>query len=202
MAHARHQVSWNTAAGVLLAREPARSEIAQQAPALAAHYNEPYNSLMMAHTAPLSPLEVEQVYEQLTAAGGRAFLLYLDGELMGDADFRHIEGGRAEFAILVGARAAQGKGLGTRYAAMLHAWAFEVLRLSTVYVTIIPRNAPSRRLFEKLGYRADSSAQAKGYAEAPDDLCMSVEHGAFTQAAERQGFSLGELALQLTAPGS
>jgi RimJ/RimL family protein N-acetyltransferase len=80
---------------------------------------------------------------------------------------------------MIASRAAQGKGLGTRFALLVHAFAFRTLGLERLYVSILPHNAASRRLFEKLGYRADTSAQARTYADEADDVTMSVRRADF-----------------------
>ena len=83
---------------------------------------------MMGHDEePHTAGDVVAYYEQLRIEGGRPFLLYMDGVLMGDADFRNIAGVRGEFAIMIGGRASQGRGLGTRFALMLHAFGYDVL---------------------------------------------------------------------------
>ena len=112
---------------------------------------------------------------RLRATGGRPFLLERERRLAGDADFRNLTAGAGEFAILIADPGAQGQGLGTRFARMLHAFALDVLRLERVYVAIIPENGASRRLFEKLGYRPDDSPVARRHADEPTDLTMSLE---------------------------
>jgi hypothetical protein len=57
--------------------------------------------------------------------------------LNGDADFRNVDGSEAEFAILIGQHAQQSRGLGTRYAAMMHVAALRVLGFERVYATVI-----------------------------------------------------------------
>ena len=61
---------------------------------------------------------------------------------------------------MIGQRAAQGQGLGTRFASLIHAFAFDQLQLQHLFVSIVAENVPSRRLFERLGYCADSSDDA------------------------------------------
>jgi RimJ/RimL family protein N-acetyltransferase len=80
---------------------------------------------------------------------------------------------------MIGARAAQGRGLGTRFATMLHAFAFEVLDLARVYMSVIPANAASQRLFAKLGYQPDDSPEARAFADDETDLTMSVARRPF-----------------------
>lgn len=160
--------------GTLQAREPTVAELAAAAGRLAEFYNESHNSAMMANTQALSAAEVEVYYQDLWEAGGRPYLLEQDGVLLGDADLRNIQNHTAEFAILIGQRAAQGKGLGRRFALMLHALAFGALGLERLYVAIIPANLASQNLFIKLGYDIDDSPRARAYAEADDDVTMSL----------------------------
>jgi len=170
-------VEWRQGDEVLLAIEPTANEIRRAAPALAAFYNDEHNRRMMAHDETLDVDDVVDYYGELRGEGGHPFLLRLgaaDGELMGDADLRNIDGPTGEFAIMVGARAAQGRGFGTRFAIMLHAFAFQVLDLGRVYMSVIPANAASQRLFVKLGYEADDSPEAREFADEETDLTMSL----------------------------
>jgi RimJ/RimL family protein N-acetyltransferase len=158
----------------LRACEPTRAQVAAAAPRLASFYNEPHNRAMLSHAAELTVADVVAHYRRLAGDGARAFLLELDGQLVGDADIRNIDRGRGEVAILVGERAAQGRGLGTRFGVMLHAFAFRALGLKRLYASIIPANAASLRLFEKLGYDRDDSPPARRTADAPDDVTLSL----------------------------
>jgi RimJ/RimL family protein N-acetyltransferase len=178
----RVRIEWSSQGEVLAAVEPTPAEVAAGAGELAAAYNDAHNRVMMAHTAEMSAAEVVAHYASMAQAGARPFLLLRDGALAGDADLRHIAGGRAEFAILVAARAAQGRGLGTRFALMLHAFAFRALGLQRVYVTIVPGNAASRRLFEKLGYQPDDTPGARAYADDETDVSLSIARADFERA--------------------
>jgi RimJ/RimL family protein N-acetyltransferase len=167
-----------------------RAQVAAVAPTLAGFYNEPHNRAMLAHAADLHARDVVAHYRRLAGDGARAFLLELDGRLVGDADLRHIDRGRAEIAILVGDRSVQGRGLGTRFGVMVHAFAFRALGLRRVYASIIPSNAASLRLFGKLGYERDDSPEARRTMDAPDDVTLSLArerfeglHGALAVAA-------------------
>jgi RimJ/RimL family protein N-acetyltransferase len=158
----------------LRAREPTPAEVATAAPRLASFYNEPHNQAMLSHEDALTVADVASHYRGLAREHARAFLLELDGLLVGDADLRHVEADRAEVAILIGERSIQGKGLGTRFGVMLHAFAFRTLGLRRLYATIIPANAASLRLFEKLGYARDDAPDARRYVDAPDDVALSL----------------------------
>ncbi|HXJ19512.1 MAG TPA: GNAT family N-acetyltransferase [Polyangia bacterium] len=167
----------------LLAIEPTAAELRQAAPALAAFYNDDHNRRMMGHRAePLTADDVVAVYEDLRAQEGRPFLLYRDGALMGDADFRNPDGDTGEFAIMIGGRAEQGRGLGTRFGRMLHVFGFRRLGLARIYISVIPANTASRRLFQKLGYQVDQSAEAREFADEETDIVMSLAHDTFDRA--------------------
>ena len=172
----KFEIEWQREQGRLVAFEPTLSEIAAAAPLLAAAYNEPHNHAMLANTVAFTPADVVEHYAAMGRAGVRSFLLERDGALVGDADLRNFDGeGRAEVAILVASRELQGQGLGTCFALLLHALAFGPLRCARVYASILPANVASRRLFEKLGYRLDTSDEASAYAEGEDDRVLSVD---------------------------
>jgi RimJ/RimL family protein N-acetyltransferase len=171
----RYAIEW----GELAAVEATPDEIARHATALSAGYNDPRNAELMSHTAAISAAEVVESYSESIAAGMRAFLLFQRGELAGDADLRGLRGNTAEFAFMIAMPSAQGKGLGTRFATMVHAFGFRTLELSTIYASIVPHNTASRRVFEKLGYRVDDSAGAREYAEEPGDVTLAVARETF-----------------------
>ena len=172
-------VEWAQGAEVLTAVEPTCDELRGAAPVLAASYNDSHNRVMMGHDdEPHTAGDVVAYYEQLRIEGGRPFLLYMNGVLMGDADFRNIGDISGEFAIMIGGRASQGRGLGTRFALMLHAFGYDVLGLERIYISVIPANAASRRLFEKLGYQPDDSPQARALIDEETDLTMSLARSA------------------------
>jgi RimJ/RimL family protein N-acetyltransferase len=165
----------------LRALEPTRAEVVAAASRLAGYYNEPYNRAMLSHAEDMSAHDVVAHYRGLAAEGGRPFLLEHEGALVGDGDLRRVERGRAEAAILVGERSVQGKGLGTRFGVMLHAFAFRALGLARVYASIIPANAASLRLFEKLGYERDDSRVARRYADERSDVTLSLAPARFDE---------------------
>ena len=177
-------VEWNQGGETLLAIEPDESELHRAAPDLAGFYSDDHNRRMMAHeNEEFTAAEVVTYFEELRADGGRPFLLFLNGTLMGDADFRNIdlEDATGEFAIMIGGRATQGRGLGTRYGRMLHAFGFETLGLERIYITVIPANSASRRLFEKLGYQIDNSPGARDFIDEESDVTMSLARTGFAR---------------------
>jgi RimJ/RimL family protein N-acetyltransferase len=165
----------------LRAVEPTRPEIAKAAPRLASFYNDPHNRQMLAHEEDLSAPDVVAHYGALQDEGAHAFFLELDGRLVGDADLRNLNRHRAEVAILVGDRSMQGRGLGTRFGIMVHAFAFEALKLRRTYASIIPTNVGSLRLFEKLGYRRDETRIARRFTDDPTDVSLSLESTRFRE---------------------
>jgi RimJ/RimL family protein N-acetyltransferase len=187
----RWSVCWNATDGQLAAREPTAPEVQAVAARLANWYNDTHNRSMMANTCDLDEAEVREHFAQVCQEGGRKFLLYAEGRLMGDADLRRIDSTTrtAEFAILIGERNVQGRGFGTRFALMLHALAFTTLALERIYVSIIPANRGSLRLFEKLGYQRDDGPAARAYIDEDDDITMSFARDDFLRrhgAAFRQ----------------
>ena len=167
-------LEWTFTHGKLQAIRPTISQITRHAPALAAFFNDTHNRDMMGNTVDMSPAEVEEHYTTLLAEGGVPFFLFLDGELMGDADFRHLQDRQAEFTIAIGPRSAQGKGLGRAFAILVHAFAFEHLPLDRVVVAILPHNLPSLRLFQGLGYVTDNSSTARAFAESKSEVTLSI----------------------------
>lgn len=172
------RVDWTTPAGELCALEPQLDEVAEHVKTLAAAYNDPHNAPLLGHEAKLSETEVLDHYESLLDQGAHPFLLYCDGVLAGDGDVRGIGDRAAEFAFLIAAPGAQGKGLGTRFATMIHVFAFAHLPIDVMYASIIPANAASRRVFQKLGYDVDVSLRAQEFADA-GDVTMSIDRATF-----------------------
>ena len=182
------EIRWND----LRAIEPTRAELVQASAALAAGYNDPVNAPLMGHTSLITPPEVVESYEEAIENGMRAFLFFVGDEFAGDGDLRNPRGtpgessalrlGRcmtAEFAFMIAMPAVQGKGLGTRFATMLHAFGFRTLSLARIYASVVPQNTASRRVFEKLGYLVDDSAEGRAYAEEPGDITLSLAREVF-----------------------
>jgi RimJ/RimL family protein N-acetyltransferase len=182
------EVRWNE----LRAIEPSRHDLMRYSTALADAYNDPANAPLMGHTSLITPGEVVDMYEEAIENGMRAFLFFVGDELAGDGDLRNPRGapgeasalrfGRdmtAEFAFMIAAPSAQGKGLGTRFATMVHAFGFRELGLRTIYASVVPQNTASRRVFEKLGYVVDDSPEGREYAEDPTDITLSLSRDQF-----------------------
>ncbi len=178
-----YRIDWTSDAGQLSAFEPTLDEVLNHSDALALGYNEPRNAELMGHTEAIDPSEVVELFEEAAEDGVRSFLLFHAGEFAGDGDLRGIMDGNAEFAFMIGAPSAQGKGLGTRYATMIHAFGFETLGLHHIYASIAPANVASRRVFEKLGYSLDDGPTARGYADEPGDLVMAIDRPTFERVA-------------------
>ena len=163
----------------LRAFEPTPDEVRAAAGELSSYYNDEHNRAMLTHEEDMSAEEVIEYYTESCERGDRLFLLEHDGILVGDADFRHFDACSAEYAIMIGARNLQGRGLGRKFTTMLHAWAFRGLGLERVYVTILPANRPSLRLFEQLGYGPDGGPRARSLIDEESDVTLSVERAAF-----------------------
>ena len=70
---------------------------------------------------------------------------------------------------------------------MVHAFAFRVLGLAArLRRPIIPANAASQRLFEKLGYEPDDSPEARDFADEDSDLTMSIARARFESLWSRE----------------
>jgi RimJ/RimL family protein N-acetyltransferase len=189
-----YRIDWASDAGQLAAFEPTPDEVATHADALATGYNEPRNAELMGHGELIGADEVVELYAEAAEDGVRSFLLFQAGEFAGDGDLRGIRDGAAEFAFMIGAPSAQGKGLGTRFATMIHAFGFHTLHLHHIYASIVPHNTASRRVFDKLGYMIDDSAIARGYADEPGDVVMSIDRATFERVA---GGALAQIRIAL-----
>ena len=190
MPNERYRIDWRTPLGLLSAVEPTEAEIATHAAELARAYNDPANAPLLGHTEEYSRDDVIESYAELDKEGGRSFLAYRDGVLVGDADLRSLRGAGGEFAFMIGAPPKQGKGLGTRFATMIAEFGFRTLGLERIYASIVPANVASRRVFEKLGFGVDVSAAAREFAEEPADIVMAIDRATFTRLAECDGIEI------------
>jgi RimJ/RimL family protein N-acetyltransferase len=184
----RFRIDWMNLSAV----EPSLDDVRVHAEELARGYNEPRNAILMGHDEPLTADEVVEHYAEMIDDGARAFLLFRDGTLEGDGDLRPLRReadavgrarrrvhGAAEFAFMIGTPAAQGKGLGTRYATMIHALGFGEIGLQHVYASVVPQNTASLRVFEKIGYWRDDSSLAREFADDPLDIVLAIDRPTF-----------------------
>jgi RimJ/RimL family protein N-acetyltransferase len=176
------RITWQTA-DRLVAIEPTLDEVRVHAPALVAAYNDPQNAPLLGHASLLVEQDVIDHYAGLLEAGAHPFLLFRDDALAGDGDLRGVTGGAAEFAFLIAAPSAQGRGLGTRFATMIHAHGFGSLGLERIYASVIPANVASRRVFDKLGYVVDDSPAAREFGDEGDTVLRVDREGFLRQHA-------------------
>ena len=163
------QIVW----GDLVAVIPA--DVTPYAAELAGAYN--VNAALLGNTQPMTVADVFEHY----AALAYPFVLLERGTLAGDGDLRGVDGGNAELAFMIAAVSAQGKGLGTRFAIMMQAFAFTRLGVERIYASVLPENAASRRVFEKLGYVVDTDS---GYGDA-GDIVYRLDRSAFVERHAR-----------------
>jgi RimJ/RimL family protein N-acetyltransferase len=179
-------ITWRQPGGaaVFQAVEPTDAEIADHAAVLAQAYNDPHNAPLMGNTEAMSATDVVAHYTTMNAAGARQFHLLVDGTLVGDADLRNFDplARTCEFAFMIAQRATQGRGIGTRFALMIHHVAFTELNVDKIYVAIVPANQASRRVFEKLGYQLDASPAARACADDASDITLAIDRATFLAA--------------------
>jgi RimJ/RimL family protein N-acetyltransferase len=188
-----YRIDWSTPLGDLMAYEPRLDEVVEHVRVLAAAYNDPHNAPLLGHTQFLAESEVLDHYESLLGQQAHPFLLFEGGALAGDGDIRGIADGAGEFAFMIAAPSAQGRGLGTRFATMLHVFAFTHLPIDRLYASIVPANTASRRVFDKLGYTVDDSAAAREYADE-GDVTMVIDKAAFRR---QQAAAMAEIRIAM-----
>jgi RimJ/RimL family protein N-acetyltransferase len=179
MPDALFELDYRDAQNLLRAFEPTPFEVRTAAAQLSSYYNDQHNRAMLTHANDMSVEDVIAYYTESRERGDRLFLLEQDGVLVGDADFRKFDAESAEYAIMIGARHLQGRGLGRKFTTLLHAWAFRGLGLDRLYVTILPANRASVHLFEQLGYGPDSSPRARSLIDEESDVTLSVQRSLF-----------------------
>jgi RimJ/RimL family protein N-acetyltransferase len=192
----RWSVAWVRPTDTLRVVEPTMAEVTAYAPQLSAYYNEPYNRAMLAHTQAMSVEDVIAHYRALRGEQGRPLVLLREQRLVGDADLRGIGNDHGELAIMIGDRTLQGRGLGTAFGIMAHALAFRILGLTRTYVSILPDNTASRRLFERLGYVSDDSPAGRAIADEASDVTMVLDRECFERTFEREQNELAFSPLQ------
>jgi len=92
---------------------------------------------------------------------GYGFGIFYEGRFVGELTLSSIQRGPLQSAY-IGYwidQAVAGRGLMPEAVVTILQYAFETLRLHRIEVNIIPRNAPSRRVVEKLGLRFEGIAE-------------------------------------------
>ena len=148
-------------------------DVGPYAQVLADAYNHPKNAPLLGNTETMTAADVVEHFAEIA----HPFVLLRDGALAGDGDLRNVRGDACELAFLICDPAAQGKGLGTRFATMMMVAAFE-RGLERVYASLVPANTASRRVFDKLGYVV---VDDPAWADEPDDLVMAIDRATFAR---------------------
>ncbi len=172
------ELKWKTEVGVLRARHPTRVELAAAAPAVTDWFNAPpgQNAKNLGMTPNQTVEDTREYLLRKLDAGIDRMLLYVDDKLVGYMFFGDWHGPgpivpttasepetmsswadvpptAAEFGAMIGKPSTQGKGLGTRFAVMVHKYAVEELGLVRFVAGAYPWASGSRRLLAKLGYK-------------------------------------------------
>ena len=107
----------------------------------------------------LSRCAIRERERQMGAGFG--FGIFVDGRFVGEITLSSIQRGPLQSAY-IGYwvdQAVAGRGLMGESVVTMFQYAFESLRLHRVEINIIPRNAPSRRVVEKLDIRCEGIAE-------------------------------------------
>jgi diamine N-acetyltransferase len=107
---------------------------------------------------PMSREQVEQWYEMAAVSDEHLrFVIYEGADLrpIGKTGLYHIDhrNRRAEFGILIGERAAQGKGHGTEVTRLVLDYAFTTVGLHSVLLEVASYNLAGIRAYQKAGFR-------------------------------------------------
>lgn len=88
-----------------------------------------------------------------------------DGRAVGTMILTDIDqkNGTAEIHIKLTKDGGQGRGFGTDCIKTTVAYAFRELRLNCIYAYVLAYNIPSRRLFEKCGFREDGILRSRAF---------------------------------------
>lgn len=177
----RARLTWKERDRSFEALEPDAELVERHADQLRDWYNAHDNASMMDGSGAMSREDVIDFWRDLRAAGGRGFLGFVDGQLVGDADVRGIRRGTAEFAVMIGGAANKGRGLGRALAVMVHVFAFRELRLDRLYVPPRRDNHRVHALNAFLGYERDDSPAARAFADGPDSETYSLSATRFRE---------------------
>ena len=70
---------------------------------------------------------------------------------------------KAEFAIVIGSRDCQGKGVGRRVSTAILDYGFRELRLNKISLSVLSANAQARALYDSLGFRLEGQLRDEQY---------------------------------------
>lgn len=175
----RVRLVWNRGGHAFEAIEPDVHLLERHADRLRDWYNAPENASMMDGSGTMSREDVLDFWRDLRDSGGRGFLGFVDGELVGDADIRGRRRRTAEFAVMIGGAEHKGRGLGRAFSEMVHVFAFRELGLRRIYVPPRRDNERVHALNAFLGYQRDDSEAARKFADSPDCVTYSLSAGTF-----------------------
>ncbi|MCW5834871.1 MAG: GNAT family N-acetyltransferase [Labilithrix sp.] len=173
------RLTWDREDRSFEAVEPDAALVARFADRLRDWYNAHDNASMMDGSGVMTRDDVVEFWRDLRASGGRGFLGFVDGRLVGDADLRSIGDGAAEFALMIGPAAEKGRGIGRTLASMIHVFAFRELGLERVFVPPRRDNHRVHALNAFLGYERDESPRARAFADGPDAETFSLAAATF-----------------------
>lgn len=176
---ARTRLVWHRGGRRFEALEPDDALVARHASVLRDWYNAAENASMMDGSGTMTDADVIAFWRELRAEGGRGFLAFADGVLVGDADLRGVTATSAEFAIMIGDAAQKGLGIGRTLATMVHVFAFRELGLRRIFVPPRRDNVRVHALNAFLGYERDDTPEARAYADGPDCETYSLDADTF-----------------------
>lgn len=163
------RLTWTREGRTFEAVEPARAMVELHADTLLRWYSARENAAMMNGSGTMTRGDVIEFWDGLRNGGGRGFLSFVDGTLVGDMDVRAIREGTGEFAIMIGDAASKGRGLGKTLGRMIHVFAFRDLGLERIYVSPRRDNTRILALEAFLGYARDDGTEAKARADRDPD---------------------------------
>ena len=107
---------------------------------------------------PATREQLEALYAELTATSDKVFFTIYERHTwrpvgmtyLTDIDYRHR---RAEFGVLIGEAIYRGNGYGTEPVSLMLDFAFTVLGLHSIMLTVYGFNLAGRRAYEKAGFR-------------------------------------------------
>ncbi len=111
-----------------------------------------------------------------------------DDRCLGHVGLYRIDGRvrSAEFAVMIGDKAAWGRGLGKKVTRFALWYGFEMLNLNRIELNFLATNGRARRLYEGLGFRPEGTLRQAQYKDGQyaDVVLMSILRGEYD---ERRG---------------